>query len=101
MAELYYDRLMRQSAATVEALVPEGLTADEAMAYADEHIPFVDEDALASRHDPNCACGQCQENDRLGYDADVSDSRQYCRHGTFVGSWWGPDYLCPACEMGE
>jgi len=36
----------------------------------------------------------------LGYDADHDDPRQYCIHGTFIGSWWGPDYLCPACEQG-
>jgi len=24
---------------------------------------------------------------------------EYCRHGTYVGCWWGPDYLCGACEM--
>ena len=29
---------------------------------------------------------------------DTDDSRQYCRHGRFVGSWWGPDYLCGECE---
>ena len=41
------------------------------------------------------------EDERLGYDADHSDPRQYCRHGTWIGSWWGPDYLCPHCEAGE
>lgn len=40
-------------------------------------------------------------NESLGYDADVTDSSQYCKHGTFIGSWWGPDYLCSWCEMGE
>lgn len=39
-------------------------------------------------------------NARLGYDADVTDSRQYCEHGTFIGSPWGPDYLCFYCETG-
>lgn len=34
------------------------------------------------------------------YDEDRSDERQYCVHGTFIGSWWGPDYLCGYCEMG-
>jgi hypothetical protein len=24
----------------------------------------------------------------------------YCRHGTYVGSWAGPDYLCGPCEDG-
>jgi len=38
------------------------------------------------------------ENDR--WDWDHSDSRQYCEHGTFIGSWWGPDILCWACESG-
>lgn len=35
------------------------------------------------------------------YDEDFSDSRQYCKHGTFIGSWWGPDYLCYYCETGN
>lgn len=39
-------------------------------------------------------------NERLGFDADVTDPSQYCRHGTFIGSWWGPDYMCHMCEMG-
>jgi len=34
------------------------------------------------------------------YDEDLDDPRQRCMHGTFIGSWWGPDYLCGACEMG-
>jgi hypothetical protein len=34
---------------------------------------------------------------RLGYqDHDSS----YCEHGTFVGNWAGPDYMCAYCEMG-
>lgn len=41
-----------------------------------------------------------QINDRLGYDADITDGSQYCIHGTFMGSWWGPDYLCGLCEQG-
>lgn len=36
----------------------------------------------------------------LGYDADHDDPSQYCRHGTWIGSWWGPDYLCGWCEDG-
>ncbi|TXH12514.1 MAG: hypothetical protein E6R03_12665 [Hyphomicrobiaceae bacterium] len=24
----------------------------------------------------------------------------YCEHGTYVGGWAGPDYLCHYCEMG-
>jgi hypothetical protein len=40
-------------------------------------------------------------DERLGYDADHTDASQYCRHGTWIGSWWGPDYLCPRCEMGD
>lgn len=34
------------------------------------------------------------------YDEDFGDERQWCQHGTFIGSWWGPDYLCGLCEMG-
>lgn len=39
-------------------------------------------------------------DEELGYDADHDDPRQYCEHGTFIGSWWGPDYLCHWCEAG-
>jgi hypothetical protein len=39
-------------------------------------------------------------DDELGYDADHNDDSQYCIHGTFIGSWWGPDYLCGWCEDG-
>ena len=24
----------------------------------------------------------------------------HCVHGTFVGNWAGPDYMCGPCEMG-
>lgn len=24
----------------------------------------------------------------------------YCEHGTYVGNWAGPDYMCGLCEMG-
>lgn len=24
----------------------------------------------------------------------------YCRHGSYLGTWYGPDYLCGACEDG-
>lgn len=34
----------------------------------------------------------------LPYDGDLDDPSQRCQHGTFIGSHWGPDYLCPACE---
>lgn len=27
-------------------------------------------------------------------------SDHYCEHGTYIGSWAGPDYLCPWCEDG-
>ena len=40
-------------------------------------------------------------DEALGYDADHDDPRQFCRHGTFIGSWWGPDYMCGWCESGE
>jgi hypothetical protein len=35
------------------------------------------------------------------FDWDRNDSRQYCKHGTFIGSRWGPDILCGPCEMGD
>lgn len=34
------------------------------------------------------------------YDEDLNDERQWCMHGTFIGSWAGPDYLCGLCEDG-
>lgn len=34
------------------------------------------------------------------YDWDRSDDSQYCEHGSFIGSWWGPDLLCQHCENG-
>lgn len=34
------------------------------------------------------------------YDEDLNDSKQRCVHGTFIGSWWGPDYICGLCEEG-
>lgn len=35
------------------------------------------------------------------WDWDKSDPRQYCKHGTFIGSWWGPDIMCYHCEIGD
>jgi len=35
------------------------------------------------------------------WDWDKGDSRQYCKHGTFIGSWWGPDLMCWKCEIGD
>jgi hypothetical protein len=29
-----------------------------------------------------------------------SEADSYCVHGTFVGNWAGPDYMCGYCEMG-
>lgn len=34
------------------------------------------------------------------FDWDRNNASQYCVHGTFIGSWWGPDLLCPQCELG-
>jgi hypothetical protein len=25
---------------------------------------------------------------------------EHCKHGTYVGNWAGPDYMCGACENG-
>lgn len=36
----------------------------------------------------------------LEYDGDLADPDQRCQHGTFIGSPWGPDYMCGLCEMG-
>ena len=35
------------------------------------------------------------------WDWDRNDRSQYCKHGTFIGSWWGPDILCGRCEEGD
>lgn len=35
------------------------------------------------------------------FDWDRNDQSQYCKHGTLIGSWWGPDLLCVACELGD
>lgn len=35
------------------------------------------------------------------WDWDKEDPRQYCKHGTFIGSWWGPDIMCFKCEIGD
>lgn len=43
-------------------------------------------------------CPSCDAQYAGGYDADRDDPSQYCKHGTFIGSWWGPDYLCGQCE---
>ena len=31
----------------------------------------------------------------------MDDPSCYCRHGTFIGSWAGPDYMCMKCELGD
>jgi hypothetical protein len=36
----------------------------------------------------------------LEHDGDRQDASQYCEHGKYVGSWWGPDILCGYCEDG-
>jgi hypothetical protein len=28
-----------------------------------------------------------------------AEARQYCKHGTFVGDPYGPDYICGQCEF--
>lgn len=30
----------------------------------------------------------------------TKDNPEYCKHGTYIGPWWGPDYLCYWCEEG-
>lgn len=49
--------------------------------------------------EPEPAPGEEWEGDR--WDWDLSDPAQRCRHGSFIGSWWGPDLLCQRCEDGE
>lgn len=57
-------------------------------------------EARGRDHESDCDCATCRINDSLGYDADVGDPSQYCKHGTFIGSDWGPEYLCGRCEDG-
>jgi len=38
------------------------------------------------------------EADRWDWDYTADD--QHCEHGTFIGSWWGPDLMCQWCEAG-
>lgn len=33
--------------------------------------------------------------------AEHQHGSEYCRHGTYVGHWAGPDYLCGLCESPE
>jgi hypothetical protein len=47
-----------------------------------------------------CESPTAEWDEELGYDADHQDDSQYCEHGKFIGSWWGPDYLCGWCEDG-
>ena len=37
---------------------------------------------------------QQDQTEYYGYDS------THCEHGTFVGGWAGPDYMCHYCEMG-
>ena len=30
----------------------------------------------------------------------LDDPRYRCKHGTFIGDPYGPDFMCPACELG-
>lgn len=39
------------------------------------------------------------DSDDSRYDFNRDDSRQYCKHGTFIGSWAGPDLMCLDCEL--
>ena len=31
---------------------------------------------------------------------DFATSRDYCHHGSYVGCWAGPDFMCGYCEDG-
>lgn len=35
-----------------------------------------------------------------GFNQNPVDST-HCKHGTYIGTWDGPDYLCQYCESGE
>lgn len=30
----------------------------------------------------------------------LTHDETHCKHGTFIGHWAGPDYMCFYCEMG-
>ena len=34
------------------------------------------------------------------FDWDQNNPAQRCKHGTFIGSWAGPDIMCHRCEEG-
>lgn len=53
---------------------------------------MTEEEAIAELEDE-------QEGDQ--FDWDHNDPRQYCKHGVFIGSWWGPDLMCGRCESGD
>lgn len=42
-----------------------------------------------------------KEAQRYDEDNELNDPNQRCKHGTFIGSWSGPDLLCGPCEDGE
>lgn len=31
---------------------------------------------------------------------DFATDEHYCEHGTYIGTWCGPDYICGFCEQG-
>lgn len=35
-----------------------------------------------------------------GYEGSEGYDPHYCKHGNYVGTWWGPDYMCGPCEDG-
>jgi hypothetical protein len=55
-----------------------------------------------SIHGDELLCDECQEKAENKYPQGWRETPgDTCEHGCFVGDAGGPDYMCPACEMGE
>lgn len=56
--------------------------------------------SIYPRCDAHYAAYMARNEEREEREAAYRDSL-YCVHGTFVGDWAGPDYLCGLCEAWE
>ncbi len=49
-----------------------------------------------AHYDAYCERNEAHDEREAAYQASL-----YCEHGTYIGSWDGPDYLCGQCEAWE